>query len=155
MKAANLVKDCFPDPPTPTRRAWPRSILMMRWILVRWSSASLKSTRFILVLFSLYSSRISCKKNGEHRWCGSKCLMHQRCIEYTWCQHLEKSLAGIVILNVLVDSGLRLSEGCSVISKQDGFSYCRLQIRSEMLLYKGFNVSLNLETANTVTNTNR
>lgn len=72
-----------------------------------------------------------------------------RCIEFTGCKHLEKSLAGIVILNVLVDSGLRLGEGCSVISKQDGVSHRRLQIRLEMHLYQGSNVSLNLETANT------
>lgn len=60
VKAASLVRDCLPEPPTPTSSAWPRSMRMMRCTRVRCSRASSKSTRFILDLFSLYSSRISC-----------------------------------------------------------------------------------------------
>lgn len=35
MKDARRVSDCLPEPPTPTKRAWPRGVRMMREILTR------------------------------------------------------------------------------------------------------------------------
>ena len=32
MKEANRVRDCFPEPPTPTSNAFPRGVLMIREI---------------------------------------------------------------------------------------------------------------------------
>ena len=43
--AARRVSDCLPEPPTPTSSAEPRGVRMMRLIRMKWSSASLKSTR--------------------------------------------------------------------------------------------------------------
>lgn len=62
VKAASLVRDCLPEPSTPTSRAWAPSIRRIRCTLVRCSRASSNNTRFILGLFSLYSSKISCAK---------------------------------------------------------------------------------------------
>lgn len=41
MCDASLVKDCLPDPPTPTRRAWLRGCLMIRAIFDKCSIANL------------------------------------------------------------------------------------------------------------------
>lgn len=65
VKAASLVRDCLPEPPTPTSSAWPRSMRIMRCTRVRCSRASSNSTRFIRDLFSLYSSRISCSTKTQ------------------------------------------------------------------------------------------
>jgi len=40
MKEASLVKDCFPDPPTPTNRALPRGRRMILDILIKCTIAS-------------------------------------------------------------------------------------------------------------------
>lgn len=45
MKEASLVRDCFPEPPTPTSRALPRGVRMMRDTFTRCIMASLKKTR--------------------------------------------------------------------------------------------------------------
>ena len=58
MKEAKRVRLCFPEPPTPTSIALPRGWRRMRAILVACSAASLKKTRFmVLVEEKLYSSR--------------------------------------------------------------------------------------------------
>lgn len=59
MKEANLVNDCLPDPPTPTKRAWPLGVLIMREILTKWIMASLKNTKSIPAprILSLYCWR--------------------------------------------------------------------------------------------------
>ena len=41
MKEANRVRLCLPEPPTPTNRAWPRSVRMIREILAERSIYSL------------------------------------------------------------------------------------------------------------------
>lgn len=89
MKAASFVSDCFPEPPTPTSNAWLRSILMMRWMTVRCSRASSNSTKFILVLFSLYSSRISYRgqrMEGEKKKQNLKICLKSKIIKASDCQ---------------------------------------------------------------------
>ena len=57
---ANLVRLCFPEPPTPTSIAFPRGCRKMRAMRVACSAASMKNTRFIAFVESaLYSSRYS------------------------------------------------------------------------------------------------
>jgi len=55
MKAANLVNDCFPEPPTPTSKMFPDGELITLVILSKWLRASSKMTRFIFfeAFFSL------------------------------------------------------------------------------------------------------
>ena len=59
MKEASLVSDCLPEPPTPTRRACPLGVRMIREIFTRWVMASLKNTRSIPEprILSLYCCR--------------------------------------------------------------------------------------------------
>ena len=47
IKIFYLVSDCFPQPPTPTSRALPRSCRIMRVMRVTCSIASIKNTNFI------------------------------------------------------------------------------------------------------------
>jgi len=54
MCDASLVKDCLPDPPTPTRRAWLRGCLMIRAIFDRCSIANLN------VIFYLAQDKTQC-----------------------------------------------------------------------------------------------
>ena len=57
--AESFESDCLPEPPTPTSRAWPPGLLMMREILQMCFMASSKSTKSIVALVSLYSSSVS------------------------------------------------------------------------------------------------
>jgi hypothetical protein len=49
MKHPSLVKLCFPEPPTPTRRMFPPGELIVLVILKRCLSASSKITKFIFL----------------------------------------------------------------------------------------------------------
>mmetsp|Transcript_47093 Transcript_47093/g.87783 ORF Transcript_47093/g.87783 Transcript_47093/m.87783 type:complete len:248 (-) Transcript_47093:2544-3287(-) len=57
--AASLESDCFPEPPTPTSRAWPPGLEMMREMRQMCLRASSNSTRSITALVSLYSASAS------------------------------------------------------------------------------------------------
>ena len=57
--AESFESDCLPEPPTPTSRAWPPGLLMMREILQMCFMASSKSTKSIVAFVSLYSSSVS------------------------------------------------------------------------------------------------
>jgi len=59
MKEDSLAKDYFPDPPTPTKRAFPPGISKILAILDMCSMAAENNTRFITALISLYSSNFS------------------------------------------------------------------------------------------------
>jgi hypothetical protein len=61
MKQPSLVKDCFPEPPTPTRRMFPPGELIVLVILRRCLRASSKITKFIFFegYFSLKRSSFS------------------------------------------------------------------------------------------------
>jgi hypothetical protein len=50
ISAANLVKDCFPEPPTPTNKAELLGYLMILEILIKWHMASSNKTKFIFLL---------------------------------------------------------------------------------------------------------
>ena len=54
---ASLVRDCFPEPPKPTKSALPLGKRITLWMRVRCSRASVKSTKSIALFSSLYSSR--------------------------------------------------------------------------------------------------
>lgn len=45
MNEANLVRLCFPDPPTPTSRAFPCGVRRIREIRIRWVIASCHWTK--------------------------------------------------------------------------------------------------------------
>ena len=49
ISAASLVRDCFPEPPTPTSSADDLGCLIILLILIRWHMASSNSTRFIFL----------------------------------------------------------------------------------------------------------
>lgn len=51
MDAANLVKDCFPLPPTPTNKADDRGILIILLILKRCLTASSNKTKSSFLVF--------------------------------------------------------------------------------------------------------
>lgn len=53
MKEASLVKDYFPEPPTPTKRAWPAGEDTILAIQQTCLIASSKRTKFISTKFSL------------------------------------------------------------------------------------------------------
>ena len=59
IKEANLVKLCFPDPPTPTSIMFPPGFLIALAILSKCQTASSKKTRSILepLMISLYCSK--------------------------------------------------------------------------------------------------
>lgn len=59
MNAESLDKDCFPEPPTPTKSAFPVGNSKILTILLICSIASEKSTRFITDLVSLCSVSFS------------------------------------------------------------------------------------------------
>jgi hypothetical protein len=61
MKQESLVKLCFPEPPTPTRRIFPPGELITLVILKRCLRASSKITKFIFLEenFSLKSSSLA------------------------------------------------------------------------------------------------
>jgi len=55
MNEANLAKDYFPEPPTPTSKALPPGWNRILMILQTWIIASLKRTNSITIFVSLYS----------------------------------------------------------------------------------------------------
>lgn len=61
INAANLDKDYFPEPPTPTNNAFPTGKSRIRAILQIWPIASLNNTKFIYDFVSLYSASLSSK----------------------------------------------------------------------------------------------
>jgi hypothetical protein len=61
MKDDNLDKDYLPDPPTPINNALPVGKSIILTILEIWAIASLKRTKFIYALTSLYSTSLSSK----------------------------------------------------------------------------------------------
>ena len=59
MKLARRDRDCFPLPPTPTTRALPRGLSMMRVMRQMCCMATSNRTRSIVALLSLYSASFS------------------------------------------------------------------------------------------------
>lgn len=69
MDVANLVRDCRPPPPTPTKSALPKGCLMMRLIRKICCAAYVKRTRCIgLLVWALNSLRPSCNMNNSLVW---------------------------------------------------------------------------------------
>lgn len=52
MEAANFVRDCLPDPPTPINRAWPPEIRNTRLIRLKCVSTYLFNKKIIISYFS-------------------------------------------------------------------------------------------------------
>lgn len=85
MKEANLVNDCLPDPPTPTKRAWPLGVLIMREILTKWIMASLKNTKSIPAprILSLYCWRKYISLSSSW-WKLSICEQKKKKVHFSW-----------------------------------------------------------------------
>ena len=58
-KEVNLERDYFPEPPTPTSKAWPEDGKIILQILQTCFIASSNNTRFMTALLSLYSDKAS------------------------------------------------------------------------------------------------